>query len=129
LERIPEAALAAGLGRGKKRKNRESVRLDSGARRAVLLTELMAFVRERLRGYYLDQGFTRGQFDAVAAVEPSSLPDFDRRLRAVAAFATLPEAASLAAANKRVGNILRQQAEAGVGPADDIDPALFEHDA
>jgi glycyl-tRNA synthetase beta chain len=66
----------------------------------------------------------------VLAVQPASLADFDRRLRAVAEFGRHPEAISLAAANKRVANILRQQAEAGgVAVASEVDPACFEHDS
>jgi glycyl-tRNA synthetase beta chain len=99
----------------------------AAARRPALARELYDFVIDRLRGYYADKGFTTGQFDAVAAVAPASLLDFDRRLRAVAEFAGLPEAASLAAANKRVGNILRKQ-ETSAQPAK-VDPGLFEHDA
>ena len=59
------------------------------------------------------------------------LADFDRRLRAVIEFGRRPEAASLAAANKRVANILRKQAEeAGAPPVGRIvDPAFFEADA
>lgn len=72
------------------------------------IDELSAFVFERLRGYYADQGVPSTQFDAVADVQPASLPDFDRRLKAIAAFAKLREAASLAAANKRIRNILRK---------------------
>ncbi|HET7268333.1 MAG TPA: glycine--tRNA ligase subunit beta [Oleiagrimonas sp.] len=131
LELIPEPALSAGLARGSKRKGKDDKppAFNPAARRAELLGELTTFVRERLRGYYAEQGFSRGQFDAVAAVDPFTLPDFDRRLRAVAAFAELPEAASLAAANKRVGNILRKQAEAGVKPASTVDASLFEEAA
>src|SRR5699024_6854727 len=84
LELIPDAALAAGLQPGQDGK---PPALDAGARRAALRDELNAFVLERLRGYYADQGSSHGQFEAVAAVHPATLPDFDRRLRAVAAFA------------------------------------------
>ena len=56
---------------------------------------------------------------------PSSLVDFDRRLRALAAFTRMPECAALVAANKRVGNILRKQAEAGEAPAAAIDEKLL----
>ncbi|MGH8117397.1 MAG: glycine--tRNA ligase subunit beta, partial [Rhodanobacteraceae bacterium] len=73
------------------------------------VTDLRAFILDRLRGYYAEQGFTPQQFEAVAAVHPASLVDFDRRLRAVAAFAQQPEAEKLAAANKRVANILRKE--------------------
>ncbi len=88
-----------------------------------LTDSLRDFIQERLRGYYAEQGFAADQFDAVIAVEPETLPDFDRRLRAVAEFAKLPEAAALTAANKRIGNILRQAAEDGAGR---IDPALLD---
>ena len=76
--------------------------------KAALTDELLTFVFERLRGYYADQGFGSEQFDAVGAVEVETLIDFDRRLRAVAEFSRLPDAQALAAANKRISNILRQ---------------------
>jgi glycyl-tRNA synthetase beta chain len=68
-------------------------------------------VLERLRSYYADQGVGSTAFDAVAALGlggVASLPDFDRRLRAIAGFAAQPEAPALAAANKRIRNILRK---------------------
>ena len=88
-----------------------------------LVDELREFIYERLRGYYADQGVGSDQFDAVRAVEPETLLDFDRRLRAVAEFAKLPEAAALAAANKRIGNILRQAGDVAGGK---IDAALLD---
>jgi glycyl-tRNA synthetase beta chain len=128
LELLPEAALAAGLKPGKDGK---APVLDAGKRRAALVDELYDFVLERLRGYYAEQGFTGEQFEAVLAVSPASLVDFDRRLRAVAEFGRRPEALSLAAANKRVANILRKQAEESGAPAigTTVDPAHFEADA
>ena len=68
----------------------------------------------------------------MLAVQPDTLPDFDRRLHAVVEFGRLPEAASLAAANKRVANILRKQAEESGESASArgvVDPAHFEGDA
>jgi glycyl-tRNA synthetase beta chain len=88
-----------------------------------LVDALREFLYERLRGYYADQGFGSDQFDAVRAVEPETLLDFDRRLRAVAEFAKLPEASALAAANKRIGNILRQAGDVAGGK---IDAALLD---
>ena len=88
-----------------------------------LVDDLREFIYERLRAYYADQGFGSDQFDAVRAVEPETLLDFDRRLRAVAEFAKLPEAAALAAANKRIGNILRQAGDVAGGK---IDAALLD---
>ncbi len=85
--------------------------------------ELLDFVYERLRGYYAEKNIGSDQFDAVRAVDPETLTDFDARLRAVSDFATLPEAAALAAANKRIGNILRQAAgSAGIN----VDSTLLD---
>jgi glycyl-tRNA synthetase beta chain len=128
LEMIPETALLAGVKPGKDGKVPS---VDLGARRRELGDEIQAFVLERLRGYYADQGFSTDQFEAVLAVAPATLPDFDRRLRAVGEFARRSEAASLAAANKRVANILRKQAEeadAAPIPAT-VDAAYFDSDA
>jgi glycyl-tRNA synthetase beta chain len=91
--------------------------------------DLYVFVLERLRGYYGDQGLRGDAFEAVAALKPASLLDFDRRLRAVVAFAELPEAESLAAANKRIGNILRQARQKGEGGESSIDATRYEHEA
>ena len=87
---------------------------------------LRDFVIDRLRGYYADQGIGAAAFEAVAETQPASLPDFDRRLRAIAAFAELPEAPALAAANKRIRNILRKN-ESPVPAA--VDAALLSEDA
>lgn len=69
---------------------------------------LIAFVYERLKGYSLEHGYTADEFAAVFAVLPARPYDFQRRLQAVQNFRTLPEAESLAAANKRIANILRK---------------------
>ena len=93
------------------------------------LQELSAFIVDRLRSYYADQGFTAAQFEAVASLGSSalgSLRDFDRRLRAIAEFAQLPEAPALAAANKRIRNILRKFD--GVIPVD-VDAGLLAEPA
>lgn len=66
------------------------------------------FVFERLRGYCLEQGFSHDEFEAVIAIKPVQPLDFIARLQAVKAFRTLPEATSLAAANKRISNILKK---------------------
>lgn len=75
---------------------------------ANAVTRVLDFIMERLRGYYLEQGYRPDAFEAVLANRPTRLADFDRRLKAVIAFGELPEAASLAAANKRIRNILRK---------------------
>jgi len=72
----------------------------------VSVAELHDFIVDRLRAYYAD--VPPQQFESVAALRPASLLDFDRRLKAIGTFATLPEAEALAAANKRIRNILRK---------------------
>lgn len=66
------------------------------------------FIFERLKGYCLDKGFTADEFEAVLTVNPAEPLDFMQRLQAVKAFRQLPEAESLAAANKRILNILKK---------------------
>ena len=74
--------------------------------------EIYDFILDRLRGYYADKGVPAAHFNAVAEVVRekgrSSLYDFDTRLDAIGTFATLQEAEALAAANKRIGNILKK---------------------
>jgi len=103
------------------------------------------FIFDRLKGYCLDQGYTADEFDAVITVTPAEPLDFMQRLQAVKAFRQLPEAGSLAAANKRIRNILKKsesQPAASVGAllepqekqllqaalqsADDIQPLLAQ---
>jgi glycyl-tRNA synthetase beta chain len=69
---------------------------------------LLSFMADRLAVSLRDQGYSAQEVDAVLALAPTRLGDVPRRLEAVRAFAALPEAASLAAANKRVGNILKK---------------------
>ena len=66
------------------------------------------FIFDRLKGYCLDKGYSADEFDAVITVKPNDPLDFMHRLSAVKAFRQLPEAESLAAANKRIRNILRK---------------------
>lgn len=119
LAQLPETALIAGL---PKAKDGKTPPLEPGPRRAELGAEIVAFVIDRLRGYYLDAGIAAEQFEAVRALAPTDLSDFDARLRAVAVFARLPQAQALAAANKRIANILRQ-ADGGAAAA--IDAGLL----
>jgi glycyl-tRNA synthetase beta chain len=95
-------------------------------------TDAETFVYDRLSGMMRDQGYTANEVDAVVSMRPAQIMLVPKQLNAVRAFAALPESESLAAANKRVGNILKK-AEAGV-PAT-VDPtrlveaaekALFE---
>jgi len=69
---------------------------------------LLDFIFDRLAGSLRDQGYTAQEVDAVLSLRPARLADVGTKLAAVRAFAALPEAASLAAANKRVGNILKK---------------------
>ncbi len=85
--------------------------------------EVFEFMLERLRAYYLDRAVPVDVFDAVSALKPSRPLDFDRRIKAVSAFRALPEAESLAAANKRVGNILKK---ADLDDASVVNAGLFE---
>ena len=70
--------------------------------------DIYDFILDRLRGYYADKGVPTSHFNAVAELRPASLYDFDRRIDAIGSFAQLPEAAALAAANKRISNILKK---------------------
>ncbi len=80
--------------------------------------KLSAFIYDRLAGSLREQGYSAQEVDAVLALKPQRLGDVPKRLVAVRAFASLPEAAALAAANKRIGNILKK--------ADDVDAHVSE---
>lgn len=92
----------------------------------ALPQELYDFIIDRLRGYYADKGVPATHFNAVAELKPASLYDFDRRIDAIGIFAALPEAEALAAANKRIRNILRKAEGAIPGM---VDPALLAEPA
>lgn len=93
---------------------------DIDERSPALIAELYGYVLERLRAQYLeraaDNGVSTESFDAVLATHPRSLLDFDARLRALLEFLRRPEAAALAAANKRIANILRKSPGAASAP-------------
>jgi glycyl-tRNA synthetase beta chain len=69
---------------------------------------VMEFILDRLRAYYQEQGIRPDVLDAVTALEPVRPVDINKRIHAVNSFRQLPEAESLAAANKRSGNILKK---------------------
>ena len=73
---------------------------------AGLADQVLEFIFDRLRARYEDEGVDVAAYLSVRAVQPGSALDFDQRVQAVQAFRTLPEAAALAAANKRVSNLL-----------------------
>lgn len=105
----------------------ESVAAQPVAAEGDVCTEVYAYIVERMRGYYLErEGMDVETFAAVRDREPHSLLDFDARIRAVAAFTRLPSAAGLAAANKRIANILRQAEHAGENT---VDATLLAEDA
>ncbi|MSQ51682.1 MAG: glycine--tRNA ligase subunit beta [Betaproteobacteria bacterium] len=70
--------------------------------------DLRMFILERMRGYLREMAYTTNEIESVLCMNPMHLASVPRQLAAVRAFASLPEAASLAAANKRVANILKQ---------------------
>ncbi len=87
---------------------------------------LLGFFSDRLAVSLRDQGYTAQEVDAVLALQPRRLGDVSKRLAAVRAFAALPEAEPLAAANKRVGNILKKADEP---VSAEVDAALFKEAA
>ena len=90
------------------------------------LEALADFIYERLAGSLREQGYTAQEVEAVISQRPQRLGDIPKRLAAVRAFSALPEAAALAAANKRVGNILKK-AEGNVEAS--IDTGLLKEAA
>jgi glycyl-tRNA synthetase beta chain len=86
---------------------------------------LADFIFDRLSGALRDQGYSPQEVDAVLVLQPQRLGEVAKRLLAVRAFAALPEATALAAANKRIGNILKK--------TDDVDahvsPVLLKESA
>ncbi len=90
--------------------------------------QVLDFIYERLAGVLREQGYSAQEVDAVLSRRPQHLAGVAARLAAVRAFSALPEAAALAAANKRVSNILKK---AGPSVTDDanVDPALLREPA
>ncbi|CAN7200848.1 glycine--tRNA ligase subunit beta [Caballeronia sp. LjRoot34] len=87
---------------------------------------IYAFFMDRLRGVLRERSFNAIEIDAVLSLNPTRLDDIVARLDAVREFASLPEAASLAAANKRISNILKKSAEA---VPSSVQPALLQEAA
>jgi glycyl-tRNA synthetase beta subunit len=74
----------------------------------LVIPEVLNYIKERLPGYYAELGIKQDTVDAVLAVSGNILTDIDQRIKAVSAFRTFPESASLTAAYKRTRNLLRQ---------------------
>jgi glycyl-tRNA synthetase beta chain len=85
------------------------------------------FIYDRLTGSLREQGYTAQEVDAVVSQRPKRLGDIPPRLEAVREFAALPEAVALAAANKRIVNILKKSEAAAA--AAEVDVALLQEDA
>jgi len=99
--------------------------LGSKVDAAKVEQDVFEYILERLRAYYLDRDIKPDVFDAVFALTPSRPLDFDKRIKAVSVFRELTVAESLAAANKRVGNILKKSSATNVI----VDEKLLSEDA
>jgi glycyl-tRNA synthetase beta chain len=88
-------------------------------------TPLASFIYDRLSGGLREQGYSAQEVEAVLALRPQRLSDVAKRLTAVRAFAALPEASALAAANKRIGNVLKKAGDVDAH----VNTALFKEDA
>ncbi|MGK0161800.1 glycine--tRNA ligase subunit beta [Pseudomonas mosselii] len=91
---------------------------------AGLSEQVLEFIFDRLRARYEDEGIDVSTYLSVRALKPGSALDFDQRVQAVQAFRKLPEAEALAAANKRVSNLLGK-AEGAI--ADQVEPKYFDN--
>ncbi|MTZ14077.1 glycine--tRNA ligase subunit beta [Pseudomonas sp. JL972] len=89
-----------------------------------LADQVLEFIFDRLRARYEDEGVDTAAYLSVRAVQPGSALDFDQRVQAVQAFRRLPEAEALAAANKRVSNLL-SKFEAKLPEA--VEPRWFDN--
>ncbi len=88
--------------------------------------QVFTFMLERFRAWYQDEGISSDVFQAVHALQPSNPLDFNLRINAVHRFAGLPESEALAAANKRVSNILQKQ---GGHSLPEVDESLLQEPA
>lgn len=98
-------------------------RLDGKLKQAGAAEAVYGFMLDRLKGLYAEAGTAHDVFEAVAAIRPDTIADFEHRVRAVTDFRALPEAEALAAANKRIANILKKVEEP---IPTEIEPDLFE---
>lgn len=89
-----------------------------------LADQVLEFIFDRLRARYEDEGTDVATYLSVRALKPGSALDFDQRVKAVQAFRKLPEAAALAAVNKRVSNLL-SKADGQIAPT--VEPKWFDN--
>ena len=87
------------------------------------------FMIDRLRAYFADRSIPTDVFNAVLAKDPARPLDFANRVRAVDPFRTLPEAESLAVANKRIRNILRRAEQETIAVPGEVHASLLREDA
>ncbi|MDH5216256.1 MAG: glycine--tRNA ligase subunit beta [Gammaproteobacteria bacterium] len=85
------------------------------------------FMLDRSKGYFSERGIEFDVFDAVAAIRPDSLADMSNRIDAITAFKKVPEAESLAAANKRINNILKKASAEDIAAS--VDETTFTESA
>ena len=100
--------------------------LSSNITETSAVDDVESFMFDRLKGLYADLGVSVDTYEAVLAVKPTTLTDFDQRINAVTEFRNLPEAEALAAANKRISNLLKK-VEGDLSSS--IDTKLFDVDA
>jgi len=87
---------------------------------------ILSFLSDRLRGLLRERGYSANEVEAVLSQNPTRIDDLTPRLDAVRTFAALPEAEALAAANKRISNILKKSEEIGTAS---VNPALLQEAA
>ena len=92
-----------------------------------LCEQVLTYILERFKAWYKEEGISSEVFSAVSSLGLSNPLDINARIQAVQQFSQLPEAVSLAAANKRVSNILAKQL--GISSPAAIDPKLLQENA
>ncbi len=88
-----------------------AAQFETSVKATAAVNDVFEFMLDRLKAYSMDAGFSANQFEAVRERRPTRPLDFVQRLKAVKEFEQLPQAESLSAANKRIGNILRKAEE------------------
>ncbi len=91
--------------------------------------QLIDFMLERMRFWYLEQGIPTSVFEAVRAAGVTEPADFNTRIKAIRKFQELPEAGALITANKRIRNILRQGSPESAGELPALRPELLQEPA
>ena len=136
LDELIQSALECYEGQGRDGSGGAAPDRDRDGRAASFVTSspdtvagVRRFMLDRLRAYFADRSIPTDVFNAVLSKEPARPLDFANRVRAVDAFRSLPEAESLAVANKRIRNILRQAEQATIAVPGDVHASLLQEDA